>query len=235
MLSIAPNVCVIIPVYNEESTVQTILKRVLEQPYVQEVIIVDDCSRDKTFERINEMAGEEPRIHVLRHEKNQGKGTAIRTAIPCCQAKYVLIQDADLEYDPCEYQDLLNPLLEDKADVVFGSRFLTTHSHRVLYYWHSVGNRFLTWLTSMIADLNLSDMETCYKVFRREIIQSLDLKESRFGFEPEVTLKIARKKVRIYEVGISYAGRTYEEGKKINAKDGIRAIYCILKYGIFSK
>ncbi|HVN55063.1 MAG TPA: glycosyltransferase family 2 protein [Anaerolineaceae bacterium] len=235
METLEPCASVIIPVFNEENTVQAIIKRVLAQPCVQEILVVDDHSRDSTYERIKEAARLDDRICVFHHEVNQGKGAAIRTAIPHCKSKYVIIQDADLEYDPNEYAELLEPLLQEKADVVFGSRFLTTRSHRVLYYWHSVGNRFLTWLASMIADLNLSDMETCYKVFRREILQSLELREDRFGFEPEVTMKIAHKNWRIYEVGISYAGRTYKEGKKINAKDGFRAVWCILKYGIFNK
>lgn len=230
-----PCVSVIIPVFNEENTIKTILLRVLNQPCVQEVVIVDDCSSDHTLQNIEEMAHKDKRICLCHHEVNQGKGAAIQTAIPLCRSKYVLIQDADLEYDPNDYIELLQPLIDDKADVVFGSRFLTTKSHRVLYYWHSVGNRFLTWVTSMVSNLNLSDMETCYKVFRREIIQSLELKENRFGFEPEVTLKLARKKVRIYEVGISYAGRTYGEGKKINARDGFWAVWCIFKYGLLVK
>jgi glycosyltransferase involved in cell wall biosynthesis len=236
MASIEPCVSVIIPVFNEENTVQAVLTKVLQQSCVQEIIIVDDHSRDGTCEKIFEMAQNDPRICFFQHAVNTGKGAAIHTAIPHCKAKYILVQDADLEYDPCEYDVLLGPLLDEKADVVFGSRFLTTHSHRVLYYWHSVGNRFLTWITSMIADLNLSDMETCYKVFRREILQSLELKEKRFGFEPEVTLKIARQKnLRIYEVGISYSGRTYKEGKKISAKDGFRAVWCLFKYGILMR
>jgi glycosyltransferase involved in cell wall biosynthesis len=228
-------VSVIVPVYNEDKTIEAILNKILRQPCVQEVIVVDDCSGDQTFQKAQELARDQSRICLVRHETNRGKGAAIRTAIPLCKADFVLIQDADLEYDPNDYSDLLKPLLEEKADVVFGSRFLTTRSHRVLYYWHSIGNRFLTWITSMVTDLNLSDMETCYKVFRREIIQKLDLQENRFGFEPEVTIKTAREKARIFEVGISYAGRTYMEGKKIKAKDGFWAIWCIAKYGLLMR
>lgn len=234
-MNVDPCVSVIIPVFNEEKTLHKIVEKVLKQSCVQEVIIIDDCSYDDTLHVAQEIARSDNRICVCHHKINKGKGGAIHTGIPMCRANFVLIQDADLEYDPCEYPELLQPLLDDKADVVFGSRFLTTKSHRVLYYWHSVGNRFLTWITSMVSNLNLSDMETCYKVFRREIIQSIDLKEKRFGFEPEVTIKVARKNVRIYEVGISYAGRTYKEGKKINAKDGFRALWCITKYGLLTK
>jgi glycosyltransferase involved in cell wall biosynthesis len=232
---IEPCVSVIVPVYNEEKTIGEILHKILGQSCVQEVIVVDDCSGDQSSQKVQEAAQAHNQIRLVRHESNRGKGAAIRSAIPLCKAEYVLIQDADLEYDPNEYADLLQPMLEGKADVVFGSRFLTTRSHRVLYYWHSIGNRFLTWITSMVTDLNLSDMETCYKVFRREIIQKLDLKENRFGFEPEVTIKTAREKARIFEVGISYAGRTYEEGKKIKAKDGFWAIWCIAKYGLLMR
>jgi glycosyltransferase involved in cell wall biosynthesis len=234
-VNIEPCVSVIVPVYNEEKTIETILDKILRQAYVQEIIVVDDCSRDQTFQKVQELVLVQGQIRLVKHPTNMGKGAAIRTAIPLCKARFVLIQDADLEYDPNEYGGLLQPLLDEKADVVFGSRFLTTRSHRVLYYWHSIGNRFLTWITSMVTDLNLSDMETCYKVFRREILQSLDLKENRFGFEPEVTIKTAREKVRIFEVGISYAGRTYKEGKKVKAKDGFWAIWCIVKYGLFTR
>jgi glycosyltransferase involved in cell wall biosynthesis len=234
-VKIDPCVSVIVPVFNEEKTIEYVLNKILCQSCVQEVIVVNDCSGDQTFQKVQELALVHSQISLVNHLSNMGKGAAIRTAIPLCKAKFVLIQDADLEYDPNEYDVLLQPLLEDKADVVFGSRFLTTRSHRVLYYWHSIGNRFLTWVTSMVTDLNLSDMETCYKVFRREIIQRLILKENRFGFEPEVTIKTARENVRIFEVGISYAGRTYKEGKKVKAKDGFWAIWCIAKYGLLTK
>ena len=234
-MKIEPCVTVIVPVYNEEKTIGEILHKILGQSCVQEVVVVDDCSGDRTFQKVQELALVQSQINLISHKTNQGKGAAIRTAIPLCKAEYVLIQDADLEYDPNEYADLLQPLLEGKADVVYGSRFLTTHSHRTLYYWHSLGNQFLTWLTSLVTDMNLSDMETGYKVFRREIIQKLDLKENRFGFEPEVTIKLAREKARFYEVGISYAGRTYSEGKKIKARDGLRAIWCIVKYGLLRR
>jgi glycosyltransferase involved in cell wall biosynthesis len=234
-MTLEPCISVIVPSYNEENTIGLVLQKILRQSCVQEIIVVDDCSGDQTFQKVQELARVHNRIHLARHESNRGKGAAIRTAIPICKAKFVLIQDADLEYNPDEYADLLQPLLEEKADVVFGSRFLTTRSHRTLYYWHSLGNRFLTCLTSLVTDMNLSDMETGYKVFRREIIQKLDLKENRFGFEPEVTIKAAREKARIYEVGISYAGRTYAEGKKIKARDGLEAIWCIVKYGLLRR
>jgi glycosyltransferase involved in cell wall biosynthesis len=226
---------IIIPVYNEEKTVEHIVERVLAQPFAMEVLLVNDCSRDRTAEILADLATRDKRIRVFNHALNQGKGAAIHTAIPNCRGRFVLIQDADLEYNPEEYVDLLEPLVYGKADVVFGSRFITTRARRVLYYWHSVLNNSLTWLTNMFADVNLTDMETCYKVFRREVIQSLVLKEGRFGFEPEVTINVARMGCRIYEVGISYAGRTYEEGKKIRAKDGFRAIWCILKYGLTAR
>jgi dolichol-phosphate mannosyltransferase len=227
-----PFLSVIIPVYNEERTVALIVEHVLAQPFDMEIVLVNDCSRDRSSEILAELSKKEKRIRVINHEVNKGKGAAIHTAIPVCRGRFVLIQDADLEYNPEEYFDLLEPLVYGKADVVFGSRFITTRARRVLYYWHSVLNHSLTWLTNMLADVNLTDMETCYKVFRREVIQSLKLQEERFGFEPEVTMNVARMGCRIYEVGISYAGRTYEEGKKITAKDGVRAIYCILKYGL---
>jgi glycosyltransferase involved in cell wall biosynthesis len=234
-VNIEPCVSVIVPVYNEENTIGDILGKILRQSCVQEVIVVDDCSGDQSSQKVQELARVHDQIRLVRHESNRGKGAAIRSAIPLCKARFVLIQDADLEYNPTEYSDLLQPLLDGKADVVYGSRFLTTHSHRTLYYWHSLGNRFLTCLTSLVTDMNLSDMETGYKVFRREILQKLELKENRFGFEPEVTIKTAREKARIYEVGISYAGRTYSEGKKIKAGDGLWAIWCIVKYGLLKR
>lgn len=197
--------------------------------------MVDDCSTDGTRDRLNELAAEADNIRVLFHEVNKGKGAALRTGFQAAEGDVVIIQDADLEYDPAEYPKLLKPIEDGKADVVFGSRFAGGESHRVLYFWHSLGNTFLTILSNMFTDLNLTDMETCYKVFKREIIQSIDIKENRFGFEPEITAKVARKRCRIYEVGISYNGRTYEEGKKIGWRDGVRAIWCILKYNLFSK
>jgi glycosyltransferase involved in cell wall biosynthesis len=226
---------VILPVYNEQDTLAAIVSQVLEQAWVVEVLAVDDCSNDRSLAILEQLAARDQRIRIFHHPVNQGKGAAIQTAIPHCKAQYVLIQDADLEYDPREYSDLLEPLLNGKADVVFGSRFLTTRSRRVLYYWHAVINQFLTLLTDMIANVNLTDMETCYKVFRREVLQALDLRENRFGFEPEVTIKAARMHCRIYEVGISYSGRTFEEGKKIRAKDGIRALWCLFLYGITAR
>jgi glycosyltransferase involved in cell wall biosynthesis len=224
-----PCVSVIMPVYNEAATVAEIVRVVLAQPSVQELIIVDDSSSDGTWAVLQAMVAD-PRVRTFKHEFNQGKGAALRTGIAKATAPLVLIQDADLEYDPAEYPVLIQPILINRADVVFGSRFAGASAHRVLYYWHSLGNRFLTTMSNMATNLNLSDMETCYKVFRREIIQSFRIEEDRFGFEPEITAKVARAGVRIYEVPISYYGRTYAEGKKINWRDGIRAIVCILKY-----
>ncbi len=225
---------VIVPVYNEKNTLREIITRIKESPVDKEIIIVDDYSTDGTRELLNdELGGMVDK--VLFHDRNRGKGAALRTGIKEATGDCVIIQDADMEYDPGEYEILLDPIIRGKADVVYGSRFAGTGPHRVLYFWHSLGNRFLTLLSNMFTDLNLTDMETCYKVFRREIIQSIDIQENRFGFEPEVTAKIARKGLRIYEVGISYYGRTYEEGKKIGWKDGVRAIYVILKYGFFGR
>lgn len=235
-------VSIVIPAYNEEKTIQLLLDRVfdaaLPESLEREVILVDDCSRDMTARRIRQYMEVRPEcaIRYIRHETNQGKGGALHTGIQAATGDFILIQDADLEYDPDEYAKLLTPILNNKADVVFGSRFMGGDAHRVLFFWHSVGNRFLTLLSNMFSDLNLTDMETCYKVFRSSILKSLILEEKRFGFEPEVTAKVARVPgVRIYEVGISYYGRTYAEGKKINWKDGFRAIYCILKYNVFSR
>ncbi len=225
---------VIVPVYNEKNTLRDIISRIKESPVDKEIIIVDDYSTDGTRELLkDELGGMVDK--VLYHDRNRGKGAALRTGIKEATGDCVIIQDADMEYDPGEYELLLDPIIRGKADVVYGSRFAGTGPHRVLYFWHSLGNRFLTLLSNMFTDLNLTDMETCYKVFRREIIQSIDIQENRFGFEPEVTAKIARKGLRIYEVGISYYGRTYEEGKKIGWKDGVRAIYVILKYGLFGR
>lgn len=220
------------PVYNEAKTVEEVIRKVLEQPQVAELITVNDASQDGTGKVLKELAQSLPKMRVLEHSVNQGKGAALRTGISHATQPYVLIQDADLEYDPEEYPILLKPILSGKADVVFGSRFIGGEAHRVLYFWHSIGNRFLTLLSNMFTNLNLTDMETCYKVFRRKIIQSINIEENRFGFEPEITAKVARKNVRIYEVAISYHGRTYAEGKKIGWKDGISAIRCILKYGL---
>lgn len=204
----------------------------------KEVIIVNDCSKDNTEDAVQKYMADNPELPITyyKHEVNQGKGAALHTGIRIATGDYVIIQDADLEYDPEEYNLLLKPLEDGVADVVYGSRFMGGNPHRILFYWHSIGNRWLTTLSNMFTNLNLTDMETCYKVFRREIIQNIKLEERRFGFEPEVTAKIARiPRIRIYEIGISYYGRTYEEGKKIGWKDGFRAIYCILKYNLFKK
>ena len=231
-LNTNPNVSVIMPVFNERATVEAVLQLVLAQPCVAEVVVVDDCSTDGTFEVLTNAAAAEQRIRLHRHERNQGKGTALRTGISKASADIVLIQDADLEYDPADYAALLKPILSGKADAVFGSRFIGSHEHRVLYFWHSLGNQFLTLLSNMTTNLNLTDMEACYKVFKRELIQSVTLEENRFGIEPEIVSKIARTGARIYEVAISYHGRTYAEGKKIGWKDGLSALRCILKYGL---
>ncbi len=219
------------PAYNEAETIDQIINLVLSQEPVQELIVVDDRSRDQTWEKLQAWPARDSRVHILRHEYNQGKGAALRTGISKAQAEYVLIQDADLEYDPTEYYLLLSPLLLDRADVVFGTRF-AGGAHRVLYYWHSVGNRILTTLSNMFTNLGLTDMETCYKAFRRSVIQGIAIEENRFGFEPEITAKVAKLNVRVFEVPISYYGRTYAEGKKIGWKDGISAIRCILRYTI---
>jgi len=226
-------VSVIMPVYNEAATVANVIGVVLEQPCVSELVVVDDCSSDGSWKVLECLAEGDPRIKIFRHEVNQGKGAALRTGISHATQPIVLIQDADLEYDPQEYEHLIGPILSNKADVVFGSRFGGSGAHRVLYFWHSLGNQFLTILSNVATDLNLTDMETCYKVFRREIIQSITIEENRFGFEPEITAKTARLKVRIYEVPVSYNGRTYAEGKKIDWRDGFRALWCIAKYNFF--
>lgn len=231
---------IVIPAYNEGKTIHFILNKIkavsLLQNIEKEIIIVNDCSKDNTEQAILDYRSQNQDLNIqyLAHEINKGKGAAIHTGIAYASGDWVVIQDADLEYDPEEFNILLKPLLLGVADVVYGSRFMGGRPHRILFYWHSIGNRFLTKLSNMFTNLNLTDMETCYKMMKREIFQSLSLKENRFGFEPEVTAKIARiKGIRIYEVGISYYGRTYEEGKKIGWKDGFRAIYCILKYGLF--
>jgi glycosyltransferase involved in cell wall biosynthesis len=224
---------VLIPAFNEAATIETVTTAVSAQPEVAEIIVVDDCSTDDTAAILSRIAESEPRLKIYRHERNQGKGAALRTAIQHASADLVIIQDADLEYDPSEYPILLKPIRDGKADVVFGSRFIGSQAHRVLYFWHSVGNKVLTILSNMFTNLNLTDMETCYKVFRREIIQSVTIEENRFGFEPEIVSKVSRiKYIRIYEVAISYHGRTYAEGKKIGWKDGLSAIRCIVKYGL---
>jgi glycosyltransferase involved in cell wall biosynthesis len=230
---------IIIPVFNEGNTVHLILDKIknvtLPQDIQKEIIIVNDCSTDNTAEAIKNYISQNPKLEIifLEQVKNQGKGAALHTGISKATGEYTIIQDADLEYDPAEYKILLQPVLDGFADVVYGSRFMGGNAHRVLFFWHTIGNRFLTFLSNMFSNLNLTDMETCYKLFNTQMLQSLSLKEKRFGFEPEVTAKISRiSKVRIYEVGISYYGRTYEEGKKINWKDGFHAIYCVIRYGI---
>jgi glycosyltransferase involved in cell wall biosynthesis len=227
---IEPCLSVVMPVFNEADTVATVVQTVLAQRPVQQFVIVDDCSSDGTWDKLQSLAQNEPRIKLIRHEYNQGKGAALRTGCAQATAPIVIIQDADSEYDPAEYYRLLMPILSGKADVVFGSRFMGAGAHRVLFYWHSLGNKLLTTLSNMASGLNLTDMEVCYKTFRREIIQGISIKENRFGFEPEITAKVAKLKVRIYEVAISYYGRTYAEGKKIGWRDGVHALWCIVKY-----
>lgn len=233
---------IVIPAYNEGRTIHLILDKVkavqLMNDIKKEIIIVNDCSKDDTEEAVMRYQAQNPDVNIqyFKHPVNQGKGAALHTGISKATGDVVIIQDADLEYDPNEYNVLLKPIYDGFADVVYGSRFMGGRPHRILFFWHTIGNKFLTFLSNAMTNLNLTDMETCYKVFRREIIQSLQLQEKRFGFEPEVTAKISRiPKIRIYEVGISYYGRTYEEGKKIGAKDGFRAIYCILKYNLFKR
>ncbi len=225
---------VVIPVYNEEKTLHLIVEKVLARPEVAEVVIVNDCSKDGTWETMQALAKTDDRIRIFTHEVNQGKGAALRTGFHHVNSEIIIIQDADLEYDPDEYPKLLMPILTGRADVVFGSRFLGSGSHRVLYFWHSIGNQLLTLFSNMATNLNLTDMETCYKVFRREVLKQITIQENRFGFEPEITAKVAKLKVPLYEISISYYGRTYEEGKKIGWKDGVRAIWCIMKYNLFS-
>ena len=233
---------IIIPAYNEAPTIHLILNKVIGTELLfgteKEIIVVNDCSTDATAEVMQRFADENPDVNILIYNqpKNQGKGAAIHKGIELATGDYVIIQDADLEYDPIDYNLLLKPMLNDISDVVYGSRFMGIGPHRILFYWHSIGNKFLTSLSNMFTNLNLTDMETCYKMFRADIIKKIVLTEKRFGFEPEVTSRISRiKAIRIYEVGISYYGRTYDEGKKIGAKDGFRAIYCILKFGIFDR
>ena len=231
---------IVMPAYNEGRTISTTLQKVVEvnliEGFVKEIIVINDCSTDNTQAIVSDFITKNPgtQISLYNHAVNKGKGAAIHTGIQYAGGDYIIIQDADLEYDPAELNILLKPITDGYADIVYGSRFIGGKPHRILFFWHTIGNKFLTFFSNMFSNLNLTDMETCYKMFRADIVKSLDLKEKRFGFEPEVTQKIARiKGVRIYEVGISYYGRTYDEGKKIGWRDGVKALYCIIKYGLF--
>ena len=225
---------IIIPCYNESKTILSLIEAVKNSPVKnREIIIVDDGSQDGTRDILNQL--NDPEVRIIFHSKNKGKGAALRTGFSEAKGDICIVQDADLEYDPQEFPIVIQPILDGKADVVFGSRFQSGRPHRVVYFWHRVGNGLLTLMSNLFTDLNLSDMETCYKAFRREVIQSVNIRENRFGFEPEVTAKISKMEIRIYEVGISYYGRTYDEGKKIGWKDGVRAVYCILKYNLWAK
>ena len=224
---------VVIPVFNEQHTILKVIDRVQEVPIPKDIVVVDDCSTDNTAEVLRSIEAAHANVRCYFHSVNQGKGAALRTGFSHATGDIVIIQDADLEYDPAEYGKLIAPIQSGIADVVYGSRFSGGECHRVLYFWHSVGNKVLTLASNMFTNINLTDMETCYKVFRREIIQGITIEENRFGFEPEITAKIAKLRCRIYEVGISYQGRTYEEGKKIGWRDGVRALWCILKYNWF--
>ena len=224
---------VVMPCFNEQATIGEITERVLASPWVGELLIVDDGSTDGTRDVLEKLT--DPRVRVLLQPHNQGKGAALRRGFAEATRPFTIVQDADLEYDPAEYGRLLEPLLDDRADVVYGSRFMGADAHRVLFFWHSLGNRVLTLLSNATTDLNLTDMETCYKAFRTEVIQGIDLREDRFGFEPEITAKLARQRLRVFEVGISYSGRTYDEGKKIGWRDGLRALWCIAKYGLLDR
>ena len=230
-----PLLSVVIPCYNEIGTIEEIVYAVVKSPYPnKEIIVVDDCSKDGTREKLKGQIAQLPEVsRVLYHGKNMGKGAALRTGFAAATGDIIIVQDADLEYDPVQYPQIIEPILRGKADVVFGSRFMGGQPHRVVYYWHRVGNGALTMFSNMFTNLNLTDMETCYKAFKREVIQAITIEENRFGFEPEITAKVAKMNCRIYEVGISYYGRTYEEGKKIGWKDGFRALICIFKYNVF--
>lgn len=223
---------VVIPAYNEAGSIVNIIERVLAEKVVREVILVDDASTDGTWQNLQQYASE-PRVKLIRHDRNRGKGAALRTGFRQAKAEYVIVQDADLEYDPTEYEIVLGPAVAGLADVVFGSRFNGSGAHRVLYFWHSLGNKLLTTFSNMATNLNITDMETCYKLFRREVLQRIQIEEDRFGFEPEITAKVSKLNVRIYEVPISYYGRTYAEGKKIGWRDGLSALRCIIKYNFF--
>jgi glycosyltransferase involved in cell wall biosynthesis len=228
--SVPPCLSVVIPCYNESATLKVVADRVLESPYTRELIIVDDGSTDGTLDIARDIASADPRVRVFDQGVNQGKGAALRRGFAEAEGPYVIVQDADLEYDPGEYGLLLEPLIDGRADVVYGSRFLSGRPHRVLYFWHSVGNKLLTILSNMFTDLNLTDMETCYKAFDVDVLRNIDLREDRFGIEPEITAKVADGRWRVYEVGISYTGRTYAEGKKIGWRDGFHALVCIVRY-----
>ncbi|MBI1369239.1 MAG: glycosyltransferase [Planctomycetes bacterium] len=225
---------VVMPVYNEAATIRRVVERVRAVGLDMELIIVDDGSTDGTRDELAKIAAEMTDLRVIYHDHNKGKGAALATGFKHATGELVIIQDADMEYDPAEYPELIKPIVDGNADVVFGSRFISSHPHRVLYYWHSVGNRLITLFSNMFTNLNLTDIEVCYKVFRREIIQGITIEENRFGFEPEITAKIARMRCRVYEVGISYSGRTYAEGKKIGWRDGVRALWCIVKYNLLT-
>jgi glycosyltransferase involved in cell wall biosynthesis len=229
-----PLLSVVIPCFNEAATILDLIERVRQAPVAsKQIIVVDDGSSDGTRELLQDLQASD--LTVLLHERNQGKGAALATGFRAARGEICIVQDADLEYDPAEYPLVIGPIVQGKADVVFGSRFQGAAPHRVVYFWHRVGNGFLTLLSNMFTDLNLTDMETCYKSFRTEIIQAIPIREKRFGFEPEITAKLARRRCRIYEVGISYYGRTYDEGKKIGWKDGVRAVWCILKYNLWAR